>query len=226
LQVRRPIDPGDAPLITTGNLVIAGDPAVVQALAEAHRALLAQTGDVESPMHLWGTIRKAGGYSALQLEGWEASYSLDPMAGLLDSAGAPFQWSGVIQRRGAGALLLTDEYQPVLNAMTFELPNLPAELATGTVVYVQGGLVGETIEWSRIQVRPADETMVPPSAPVQAIVNQVELIYLAPQTSLISQTATPEELRVLMPVWSIRGQLDNGASFEIWVQAISPEYLR
>jgi hypothetical protein len=110
--------------------------------------------------------------------------------------------------------------------MTFELPNLPAELATGTVVYVQGGLVGETIEWSRIQVRPADETMVPPSAPVQAIVNQVELIYLAPQTSLISQTATPEELRVLMPVWSIRGQLDNGASFEIWVQAISPEYLR
>jgi hypothetical protein len=111
MQVRRPSDPGDAPLIMTGNLVILGDSAEIQALGEAHQALLAQTGDVESPIHLWGTVREAGGYSTLQLEGWEASFTLDPLAGLLDSAGARSQWSGVIQREGSGALLLTDEYQ-------------------------------------------------------------------------------------------------------------------
>jgi hypothetical protein len=227
LQVRRPLDPAGSPIITAGNLILAGDAVTLQALAQAHQDLLAQTGDVEAPLHLWGTIQDAGGYSMLQLAGWEASFSIDPMAGLVDPSGAPYQWSGVIERQGDQAWLLTDEFQPVLGGETLQLPDLPAELASGTAVYVQGGLLGDRIEWSRIQERPAGEDGVPPVEPaVQASVDHVELIYLAPQTTLMAQIVAPDELRVLMPVWSFTGQLDNGAHFQIWVQAVAAEYVR
>jgi hypothetical protein len=227
LQVRLPLDPAAPPVVTAGNLVLAGDPAALQALSQAYEDVLRGTGDVEAPVHLWGAVQDAGGYPVLQLAGWEASFSVDPIAGLVDPSGAPYQWSGVIERQGDRGLLLTDEFQPALGGQTFELPDLPAGLAAGTAVYVQGGLINGRIEWSRIQERPAEAGGVPPAAPAaQATVDQVELIYVAPQTTLIAQTAAPAELRVLMPVWSFTGYLDNGMRFQIWVQAVTSEYVR
>ena len=44
--------------------------------------------------------------------------------------------------------------------------------------------------------------------------------------SVFNDTQAPEELRVLMPIWRFSGQLDNGSSFQIWVQAVSSEYIR
>lgn len=228
LQVRPPLDPAQAPIITVGSLVLTGGPSDLGSLAQSYEALVQQTLGVEAPMHVWGTVKDEGGYLTLQLEGWESVFSLDPMAGLLDTSGAPYQWAGVIQRHGDQGILLTDEFQPVLNGQTFQIFNLPVDLPAGAAVYVQGGLVGERIEWSLIQERPDDESIQSPrSATALATVEQVEMIYLAPQTTLMAETtAAPEELRVLMPVWRFSGHLDNGDGFQIWVQAVAAEYLR
>jgi hypothetical protein len=220
LTVHMPDDPTDAPFITSNNLMVNSDTVSLETLAQEYEVLLQNTMDVETPIHIWGVVQQVEGSQVLQLEGWDMPYHIDPMAGLQDASGAPYYWSGVVQRTESGNLLLAD------NGLALELPDLPADVPDGMAVYVQGGKVGDRLEWSRIQERMDLQEMPTQPAAIQANVEKVEFVYLAPQTTWMAQIAPPEELRMLMPVWRISGHTDQGAYFEVYVQAVGDEFLK
>jgi len=226
LRVLYPAEPGDAPYVTMNGLVLTGDPGDLQTLARAYEALVHSSGDTETPLHAWGQVQDAGGYLTLEVEGWENGFTMDALAGWQDASGAPYYWSGTIQRQGDQGLLLTDSGRAV------QVPDLPADLADGTAVFVQGGLAGDNLEWHTIQEAlvdegPYDGAGVGQPVEVQAVVEQVELIYyIPPADSIPPDSALEFAYRCAQPVWYLSGHTGQGLAFEVYVQAVAEAYLK
>jgi hypothetical protein len=116
------------------------------------------------------------------------------------------------------------------DGLTVELPDLPADLAAGTPVYVSGNLWDGWLEWFIIQEHPADEGWMPTTEPlpaeIQASVEWIELVYLFGSLSNLTpeQYADPD-YRSVQPVWRFSGHTDQGQTFEVLVQAVADSYL-
>lgn len=214
IQILYPAEPGLPLHLTMGGLILVGD---LQPLAEGYQALVESTGTVDVPVHVWGEVQDAGGYLTLQVEGWQAEGWEEGALSL------PYLWTGTIQRQDGQGMLLTDD------GRTIPISDLPSALDDGTPVFVTGGQVDGTLEWSSIQESPTDESVpaepwtAPPSQ-IQAVVEQVELIYLIPAADY-----APAEFdwgyRAPQPVWRFSGHTDQGTAFTVFVQAVSGVHL-
>jgi hypothetical protein len=213
---------GGPPYASINDLILSGD--TLQTLVDEYEALRASSLDTEAPMHVWGQTQAVGGYLGLQVEGWE-SLTFDSQQGWMSPSGLPYNWMGTIQREGDGGALLTSELMVIGGGETLQMPDLPSDLADGTFVYVQGIAGGDTLEWQVIQERAADEGVMPPPPPaaIQAVVEQVDLIYYASPLERMAQEGLYADfgLRSVQPVWRFNGHTDQGAPFEVYVQAVS-----
>ena len=202
LTVWFPLEPGDPLHVTMNGLVLMGD---LQPLAQAQQALRESVGNVEAPMHVWGEVQDASEYLALRVEGWEVA--------------SQEWWDGTIRREGDRGLLVTGD------GRTVEMPELPHDLASGTAVYIEGGLWRDRLEWVIIQEHPADEGREPPGGPqvteIEARVEKADLIYfLPPLDSLPPELASEPEYRLVQPLWRFSGHTEENTAFEIYVQAV------
>lgn len=207
LFILYPTDPAASPHVMMNDLVLAGGD--LGSLAETYQGLVEATMDAEAQVHVWGEIRDGGGYRVLQVAGWDSSAAL------------PRVWSGTIWRQGDGGLLLADD------GLIYTLPDVPADVVDGMTVFINGGQVGETLEWSIIQEQPAE--MVPPrpaGAQVLAAVEQVELVYFSASSSDLSAEAYADwGRRSVQPAWRFSGHTDQGIAFAVYVQAVDETYL-
>jgi hypothetical protein len=107
------------------------------------------------------------------------------------------------------------------------LPDLPADVPSDIPLYAEGGLVGDTLEWFILQVHPADEGQMPPDlSQAQAVIDKVELVYLAPGlSSLPPGKAIDPAYRMLVPVWSFSGHITYAGGTDLiyraYVQAVA-----
>ena len=194
-----PTEAGAAPYVLLNNLVLAGD---MSGLLEFLRT---------NPgyIHARGELQEVDGTRQLQLAGWEP---FDEFSGYFD---------GTIRRTADGDFLeLGDGSQ-------LSLPNLPSDVPADIPLYAQGGLVGETLEWFILQVHPASEGQMPPDlSQAQAVIDKVELVYLAQGTSnLPPEMALDPASRMLVPAWCFSGHITNtdGADliYRAYVQAVT-----
>lgn len=177
-------------------------------------------------IHVTGTLRDLNGRLALELESWEpTSEELYPYLPGLE---------GTIRREGDRVLFDS------VGGETFLVPDAPADMETGTAVFVWGwrgefaedGL--EILNWQFIQrVTPLTGEQMPeapmPDGPLpfqidQVTVESADLIYtFSPvfdeETALIVNY-------VLTPAWRFHGTTDRGEQIDIYVQAVPAEYLQ
>jgi hypothetical protein len=188
-----PADPGGNPRVSLNNLVLEGDlPSLIQ-YAQSNPGYF----------HVWGLVQESSGRRSLQMAGWE---SFDEFTGY---------FNGYISRQADGDFLV------LADGNLLKLTDLPADLPDGEPVYVNGGLVGDTLEWFIIQVHPASEGQNPPTTiSGEALINQVELIYLEPGESMPSDLSQDPAYKMLQPVWCFKGQVGTDYSVVIYVQAV------
>jgi hypothetical protein len=190
---------GVSPYVQLNNLVLAGD---VSGLLE----YLQSNPDY---IHAWGEVQEVNGIRQLQLAGWEP---FDEFSGYFD---------GTVRRSAEGDFLeLSDGNQ-------LNLPDLPADVPADIPLYAQGGLVDDTLEWFILQVHPSDEGQMPPDlSQAQAVIDKVELVYLAPGLSNIApDMALDPAYRMLVPAWSFTGHITNADGTDLlyraYVQAVA-----
>jgi hypothetical protein len=192
-------DIGVMPYVQLNNLVLAGD---VSGLLEY---LQANPGYI----HAWGEVQDVDGPRNQQLAGREP---FDEFSGYFD---------GTVGRTPEG------DFHELSDGRRLSLPNLPADVPAGIPLYGQGGLVGDTLEWFILQVHPADEGQMPPDlSQAQAVIEKVELVYLAPGLSNLSaEMALDPASRMLVPAWSFSGHITNAGDadlvFRAYVQAVT-----
>lgn len=206
LRILYPTAPGDAPHILMNNLVLEG--AELAALAEEYRGLVESTGDVEAPFHVWGKVEDNGKYLACLVEGWESQLA------------SSYYWSGLVRIDGQAGVLVTGD------GMEIPLPNLPTGLVSETEVFVNGVQWEGQLEWTVIQesIAPAEPPTEQPAG-VQAVIENVELIYLAlPLNNIPLDNYADIHTRLIQPVWRFSGHTPTGAAFNIFVQAAADSY--
>ena len=212
METLYPVGEGDTLHVTMRGLVLSGD---LQPISDAYRALVESTGLADVPIHVWGEVVQGEGEClVLQVEGWQVEEWPDSALSI------PYQWTGTVQR-GERDLLLVN------NGRTVPIADLPADLADGTDVFVTGGEVDGTLEWSSIQESLGDGGMpgpVPQPAQIQATVEQVDLVYLIPRANYV-----PAEFdwgyRAPQPAYRFSGHTDQGSGFVVYVQAVEDAYL-
>jgi len=189
----------ETPYLQLNNLMVVGD---VSSLIEYLQ-------ENQSYIHAWGEVQEVEGTHQLELTGWE---SIDEFSVYFD---------GTIRRTTEGDFLELGDGQQV------SLPDLPADVPGDIPLFVEGGLVGDTLEWYLLQVHPADEGQLPPDLSlVQAVIDKVELVYLAPDLSYLPpEMRLDPSNRMLLPAWSFSGYLTNAGDtdymFQAYVQAVS-----
>lgn len=206
LHILYPVQPGADAHVVIDNLVLKGD---LQPMIEAYQTLVQATLDAQAPLHVWGLVRQADGYQILQVEGWEP----------VDQ----FLWSGTIRREGDRG------YLQMQAGESLRLPNLPFELVEGTSVFVNGGRIGDGLEWSLIQEMPVDVSPIVGSGETSltAHVKQVELVYFVPPLDGLPPEALSDfGFRSLQPVWRFGGHTEEGRAFEAYVQAVTEAFIR
>lgn len=192
-------DPGAAPYVQLNNLVLAGDVSGLLEYLKLNHGYI----------HTWGEVQEVNGTRQLQLAGWEP---FDEFSGYFD---------GIVRRTAKGDFLeLSDGRQLVLS-------DLPADLPADIPLYAEGGLVDDTLEWFILQVHPTDEGQMPPDlSQAQAVIDQVELIYLASGLSnLPPDMILNPAYRMLVPAWSFSGHITTASSadliYKAYVQAVA-----
>jgi len=188
-----PTETGAAPYVLLNNLVLAGDGSGLMEYLQANQGYI----------HAWGEVQEVDGTRQLQLAGWEP---FDEFSGYFD---------GIVRRTADGNFLeLSDGRQ-------LSLPDLPADVPADIPLYAQGGLVDNTLEWFILQVHPADEGQMPPALTLaQAVIDKVELVYLAPGLSNpSSETVMDPASRMLVPAWSFSGHITNAGDADLIYQA-------
>jgi len=207
-------------------LVLIGDN--LQSLVADYEEVRESSLDTEAPMHVWGQAQDADGYQVVQVEGWEAP-TFDPQMGWMMGPDAPYSWRGTIQVEGDQGTLVTSSLMIAGGGRTLQMPDLPSDLPNGAVVYVNGLLLGDILEWRRIQeeVSNGGDIPSPPPATLLATVEQIDLIYYASPLEQLSQESLYADfgIRSVQPVWRFSGHTDQGAAFEIYVQAVADAYL-
>ena len=79
----------------------------------------------------------------------------------------------------------------------------------------------DTLEWFILQVHPSDEGQIPPDlSQAQAVIDKVELVYLAPGLSnLPPDMALDPAYRMLVPAWSFSGYITNADGADLVYRA-------
>jgi hypothetical protein len=192
-------DGTSSPYVQLNNLVLVGDISGLLEYLQTNHGYI----------HAWGEVQEVDGTRQLQLAGWEP---FDEFSGYFD---------GTVRHTSEGDFLeLSDGRQ-------LRLPDLPADVPADIPIYAQGGLVGDTLEWFILQVHPSDEGQLPPDlSQAQAIIDQVQLVYLAPGLSnLPPDLALDPAYRMLVPAWSFSGHITNEGGTELtyraYVQAVA-----
>jgi hypothetical protein len=190
---------GAAPYVLLNNLVLSGDVSGLMEYLQTNQGYI----------HAWGEVQEVDGTRQLQLAGWEP---FDEFSGYFD---------GTVRRTADGDFLeLSDGRQ-------LSLPDLPADVPADIPLYAQGGLVDNTLEWFILQVHPASEGQMPPDlSQAQAVIDKVELVYLAPGLSnLPPEMALNPASRMLVPAWCFSGHFTDadGAdlTYRAYVQAVT-----
>jgi hypothetical protein len=192
-----PTETGSAPYVEMNNLVLAGDVSGLFEYLQSNHGYI----------HAWGEVQEVNGTRQLQLAGWEP---FDEFSGY---------FNGTVRRTSEGDFLELSDGSPV------RLPDLPTDVPADIPLYAQGGLMGDTLEWFILQVHPSDEGQMPPDlSQAQAVIDKVELVYLAPGLSnMPSEIALDPSYRMLVPVWSFSGHIiDAGGAdlvYRAYVQA-------
>ncbi len=187
-----------SPYILLNNLLLQGD---VSGLLEYLRGN-------QGYIHAWGEVEEVNTTRVLQLSGWEP---FDEFSGY---------FNGTIRRTAEGNFLELED------GTMLSLPDLPVDVPADLSVYAQGGRVNNTLEWFILQVHSADEGQAPPDlSQAQAVVDSVELIYLAPGFSAMTPTVAQDaSYRMLVPVWRFTGHITGvGAQdliYRAYVQAV------
>jgi len=194
-----PTETGAAPYVLLNNLVLAGDMSGLLEFLQTNPGYI----------HAWGEVQEVDGTRQLQLAGWEP---FDEFSGYFD---------GSVRRTADGAFLeLGDGSQ-------LSLPDLPTDVPADIPLYAQGGLVDNTLEWFILQVHPADEGQMPPDLSLaQAVIDKVELVYLAQGVSNLSPDMAPDPAsRMLVPAWCFSGHITNAGgadlTYRAYVQAVT-----
>ena len=194
-----PTETGAAPYVLLNNLVLAGDMSGLLEFLQTNPGYI----------HAWGEVQEVDGTRQLQLAGWEP---FDEFSGYFD---------GSVRRTADGDFLeLGDGSQ-------LSLPDLPTDVPADIPLYAQGGLVDNTLEWFILQVHPADEGQMPPDLSLaQAVIDKVELVYLAQGVSNLSPDMAPDPAsRMLVPAWCFSGHITNAGgadlTYRAYVQAVT-----
>ena len=184
---------GAAPYIQLNNLILAGDLSGLAAYVQSNQGYL----------HVWGEVQEVEGARQLVLNGWEA---FDEFSGY---------FNGTVRRTAEGDLLELED------GRMLRLPGLPADVPAGTLLYAQGGLVGDTLEWFILQVHVASEGQMPPDlTQAAAVIEQVELVYLIPGLdNLAPEQAMDPAYRMLLPAWRFSGRITTPEGVEMIYRA-------
>jgi len=191
--------PDKAPYVQLNNLVLEGD---VSGLLE-----YLQTN--QGYIHAWGEVQDVDGARTLLLAGWEP---FDEFSGYFD---------GTVRRTAEGDFLELSDGRKLI------LPDLPADVPTDIPLYAQGGLVDNTLDWFILQVHPSDEGQMPPDFSLaEAVIDKVELVYLAPNLSNMPfDFALDPSYRMLVPAWRFSGRITNAGGsdfvYSAYVQAVA-----
>jgi hypothetical protein len=189
-----PVDLGAAPYIQMGNLILTGD---LSALVEHLQS--SQGGYI----HAWGQVQEVDGERQLLLSGWE---TFDEFSGYFD---------GTVRRTAEG------DFLELSDGRRLRLPVLPTDVPADIPLYAQGGVVGDTLEWFILQVHPWDEGQMPSDlSQASAVIDRVELVYLAPDLSSIPpEQALDPSYRMLQPAWLFSGRITTPDGDELIYQA-------
>jgi hypothetical protein len=196
-----PADPASSPYVMLNNLQLVGD------LSGLFEYLQSNQGYI----HAWGQVLEVDDRRTLQLTGWEP---FDEFSGY---------FNGTIRRTAE------DNYLELSDGTQLSLPDLPADVPADLPIYAQGGRVGDTLEWFILQAYPADEGQLPPDlSQAQALVDKVQLVYLAPDLSgATSGLAVDPVSRMLIPTWSFSGHITvtggQDLLYRAYVQAVPPQ---
>jgi hypothetical protein len=194
-----PVEASGEPYVELNNLVLDGDLSGLVAYLQSDGGYI----------HAWGQVEESGGMRTLQLAGWEP---FDEFSGY---------FTGTILRSNQGDYLVLDD------GTQLSLPGLPSDVPDGLPVYAQGGRVGDTLEWFILQAHPADEGQTPPDlSQAEAVVDKVELVYLAPGlNNMPPDAASDPAYRMLVPAWSFSGHITTASGqdlhYQAYVQAVT-----
>lgn len=189
-------------------------------------------------LHVWGRIEyERSGELALNVEGWEV------VSSVIVSREPAFR--GTVERKGERVLLHREDER------VFILPDAPDELPDDAGVSGKGWATNRidegysVLEWSALRTPPANDLAVGEvqgpgfttrversqpqeiTPPQELTVEHVSLVYYAvPDAALINVTDSAESpLRIVQPLWRFAGHTDAGDAFEVFVQAVSDEFL-
>ena len=172
---------GAFPYLELNNLILTGDlPGLIEYLQSN-----------QGYIHVWGSVREQDGERQLLLSAWEP----------FDEFSSYF--NGTVRRTAEGNFL------ELSDGRSLRLPDLPAGVPSDLPVYANGGQVDDTLEWFTLQVHPSDEGQLPPDlSQVSAVIDRVELVYLAPDLNNLSpEQALDPPHRMLLPAWRFSGRM-------------------
>jgi hypothetical protein len=138
---------------------------------------------------------------------------------------------GTVRREGGRTLLLSDEGERLL------LPNAPADLPEGARVYVHGWPGGEgdgngLFNWSGMGLLVKEEAIwldplpgdaFEPTSIRRVTIHEITMLYsVAP----IFENFHEPPRHVVQPVWRFKGETDTNEIIEIYVQAVTDEFIQ
>lgn len=185
-----------------GKLPLSGD---LAGLAAVREQVMQHTVDIEAPMHIWGQIYDAGGYLALQVEGYE------------DASASQMYYFGIIEQ----GMLISDD------GNAYPMPDLTPNHPQSVRVAVTGVLWDGKLEWTRIQLMGEENPPMPqPETSAQVVISAVDLVYLVlPMDTLSGELEKTLDSRAAQPVWRFSGMLGD-LSFSAYVQAAREEAIK
>jgi hypothetical protein len=207
-----PIGGGAAPRIQVEQYVI--DAAIEE--------LWAIAGQPGKQLFIQGRYREGRGGGALELLAWQSVEQADYYT-LVE---------GSVRRDGETAVLISDEGE------TFVISSPPADLFDGDRIYMYGWLLGESegagrlFDWSGMAILvEAEEMDVYPDPMVEyqphriteVTVNEVALMYMIVP---VYEEVNRAPRMVALPVWRFRGESDTNEIVEIYVQAVTDDYIQ
>lgn len=170
-------------------------------------------GYIGQQVHVTGTIVQiAPNVVALQVTSWEPTTDFPEY------------------RYEAGVLNWDESGQAVFTAdvgLTWILPNAPAEIESGTRIFVNGWLPPGTAQtspqvfnWQTLEKMQAGIPGVE-----EITINQVDMVYSFNYGVSVVKEGTETPMNVMQPAWRFTGTTNQGETIEIFVQAVDPSFV-
>lgn len=230
--VYTPVD-GSAPFVRVRNLPIIADEATLNSLAQ----------NINNQVHFWGTVNEAGTH--FQLAGWEpmAEYVTIFERGIVRQQND--QW--IFYGSEGSSYILPNAPADLSNGLDvnvfayntrdigLEHPVLDWESIETYIEYpnpempVDGEIISSTED---VQIMPID--IFQPMYYQDVQINEVSLVYYVtyyypemPETGGMDTFMSMEPPTIyVQPAWSFKGTAENGDQIQLFVQAVSQEYLQ